>query len=81
MVKLDKKDLKNELNKHLYDLLYKIANESNYFDPDTFVYCIIKKMDDDEKCKIMIDAIENYGITDMSKISLLGVYISRGLKP
>ena len=80
MVKLDKRDLKSELNKHLYDLLYDVANKSNYFDPDTFVYCIIKKMNNDEKSKIMIDAIEKYGLKDTSKISLLGVYISRGIK-
>lgn len=80
MGKLNREELKTEKQKHLFDLLLKVAKEKQYFDPETFVYCNVLKMNTEEKQDKMIEAIEIDGLQDISKINLLGVYISRGIE-
>lgn len=80
MGKLNREELKTEKQKHLFDLLAKVAEEKEYFDPETFVYCNVLKMNTEEKQDKMIEAIEKDGLHDISKINLLGVYISRGIE-
>lgn len=80
MGKLNREELKTEKQQHLFDLLLKVAEEKQYFDPETFVYCNVLKMNTEEKQDKMIEAIEIDGLHDISKINLLGVYISRGIE-
>lgn len=80
MSKLNREELKTEKQKHLFDLLKKVAEQKKYFDIDTFVYCNVLDMNTEEKQDKMIEAIEKDGLQDISKINLLGVYISRGLE-
>ena len=80
MGKLNREELETEKQKHLYDLLKEVAEKANYFDVDTFVYCNVLDMNTEEKQDKMIEAIEKDGLRDLSKINLLGVYISRGIE-
>lgn len=80
MAKLEREKLKTDKQKHLFDLLSEVAEQKQYFDPETFVYCNVLSMDTEEKQDKMIEAIEKDGLHDISKINLLSVYISRGIE-
>ena len=60
-------------------MLTEVAEQKQYFDPETFVYCNILSMDTEDKQDKMIEAIEKDKLHDISKINLLSVYISRGI--
>lgn len=77
---LTKENIPTETGKKLFDLLAEVAEQQKYFDPETFIFCILSELKGDANKQKMIDAIEKDNIRDISTLNLLCIDIADGLE-